>query len=126
MREAAQWARNEQTTVVGNDASVISAVFSTSAEQIHAYDPRAIILQSTEQLNALANQARTENRTLAVYFCNRSPGKKADLCRALRLELAESGNYNLEKTLPGMEPMWNYEIYLLNNLHQTGTKLQQK
>ncbi len=126
MREAAQWARNEKTTVVGANPTALSAVFSTSAEQILSYDPRAIALKSTDQLTELMTQARTEARPLAVYFCNRSPQKQVDLSRELRIMLEETGNWKLEKSLPGMEPMWSYQVYLLNNLHEDGPRMLRK
>jgi hypothetical protein len=126
MREAAQWARNEKTTIVGADARATTAVFSTSADQIHTYDPRAIVLKSTEQLTTLMETARQEQRPLAVYFCDRKPGKKADLCRDLRSMLEDTGNFKLEQRLPGLEEMTTYEVYLLNNLHEDGHKLQQR
>ncbi len=126
MREAAQWARNEKTTIVGADAKALTAVFSTSADQIHTYDPRAIVLKSAEQLTTLIETARQEQRPLAVYFCDRNPGKKPELARDLRTMLEETGNFKLEQRLPGLEEMTTYEVYLLNNLHEDGQKLRQK
>ncbi len=116
MREAAQSARQENTTTVGTDPQPLTAVFSTSADQIFSYDPRAILLTSPEQLTALTAQAHTEARRLAVYFCNRDPApdKHATLCRDLGTLLDDPTHWTLLQRLPGLEPRFSYEIYLLN------------
>ncbi|MCB1226966.1 MAG: hypothetical protein KDK99_14205 [Verrucomicrobiales bacterium] len=92
----------------------ISASLGVSDRQILSYDPRAQILQQPSDLPPLIQQARQQRRPLFIALCGHETTRQRD--PELFTAVTESGNFELKKTLPGLEAMFSYEIWQLKPL----------
>ncbi|MBP7949364.1 MAG: glycosyltransferase family 39 protein [Verrucomicrobiales bacterium] len=109
IREVTQQARREATVPTGSNPAAITAVFGTSNRQVLSYDPRAIVLETVDDLHELVAHAGETKAPLTVYFCGLRRAKEE--FPAILNELQNPSRWRYEPCRAGMEEMFSYHIY---------------
>jgi hypothetical protein len=86
--------------------------FGVSDRQLNSYDPRALPVAKREELEALIAEARTDKRPCFAVICG--PLATQERLPELTPRVRENADFTLHASLPGLEPMFSYEVWKLN------------
>ncbi len=89
----------------------LAAVFGVSDRQIASYDPRAAVVETVDQLDALIAEARADKRPFFAVLCGRSATRQR--LPEVTARVLDSGDFKPHATLPGLEAMFSYEVWRL-------------
>lgn len=109
IREVIFQIRGESPAVTDKSAGILTATFGSGSRQCALYDPRAVQLESTKDLESLEAQSRETRDPLYVFFCGR------DDALSLKPELVyaceDRDRYEHFGTVKGLELLWTYQVY---------------
>lgn len=116
IRETAAILRDTAPTFgILGDTEAITATFGTSNKRLLTYDPAALRIRNTDELEELMQRAADENRTLRVAFCGRlralaSPPQDPVRMLVDTIELPSSG-FTRIGNVQGMEELFSYHVF---------------
>ena len=90
----------------------LAITFGVSDRQLHSYDPRAVVVEKPEQLEALIRLAREDKRPLMAVICGGATTQER--LPELTQRITTSGDFKSHAQLPGLEAMFSYQIWRLN------------
>ena len=90
----------------------LAITFGVSDRQLHSYDPRAVVVEKPEQLEALIRLAREDKRPLMAVICGGATTQER--LPELTQRVTTSGDFKSHAQLPGLEAMFSYQIWRLN------------
>ncbi len=111
MREAVAAMRGESPAHGETDGGVLTGVFGVSDGMLCLYDPRVRRLKAPGALQNLIAEAQASEKTLRVAFAGKEFARERDP-ECYRL-VVESGRFEQIADLPGLEKMFSYEVWEL-------------
>lgn len=89
----------------------LAVVFGVSDRQIESYDPRAVPITTSAELEPLIEQARADKRPLFAVFAGRTASSQR--CPDLLTRVISSPDFKSHAQHPGLEAMFSYEVWRL-------------
>ncbi len=94
----------------------MTATFGVSSQQSASYDPRAEIVKTAADLQAVVSAARTTGRPLYLFFCSDHAyidGRRKPADQEVYNQVTKSGEFEKAAEFPGSEELFSYRVYRL-------------